>query len=252
MAIAIRNKKEIDSMRKPNKIVAQALNLVRENAKEGVSLETLNNIADDFIQSQGARASFKGLYGFPKAICLSVNEVIIHGIPDSYKLKNGDILGVDIGVECGGWFGDGAITFGIGKISEANQKVIDCSRNVLLCAIDSLRVGMRFKELSKLLEDSIISCGFVPLRGFCGHGIGTRAHEEPEIPNFLDAPEANQGPKIKNGMVFCIEPMVCQKNGNPKILDDKWSVVAEDGLSGSHYEHTIAMIDSKPVILTEI
>ena len=252
MAIAIRNKKEIDLMRKPNKIVAQALNLVRENAKEGVSLDLLNNIADDFIQSQGAKASFKGLYGFPKAICLSVNEVIIHGIPNSYKLKKGDILGVDIGVECGGWFGDGAITFGVGEISEANQKVIDCSKRVLLSAIDSLKVGMRFKELSAMIEDLIKSFGFVPLLGFCGHGIGTRPHEEPEIPNFLESPEAKQGPKIRNGMVFCIEPMVCQKDGTPKILDDKWSVVAVDGLNGSHYEHTIAMIDSKPVILTEI
>lgn len=251
MAIAIRNKKEIDLMRKPNKIVAQALNLVRENAKEGVSLDLLNNIADDFIQSQGAKASFKGLYGFPKAICLSVNEVIIHGIPNSYKLKKGDILGVDIGVECGGWFGDGAITFGVGEISEANQKVIDCSKRVLLSAIDSLKVGMRFKELSAMIEDLIKSFGFVPLLGFCGHGIGTRPHEEPEIPNFLESPEAKQGPKIRNGMVFCIEPMVCQKDGTPKILDDKWSVVAVDGLNGSHYEHTIAMIDSKPVILTE-
>ena len=251
MAIAIRNKKEIDLMKKPSQIVARALDLVRENAKEGVSLDFLNNIADDFIQSQGAKASFKGLYGFPKAICLSVNEVIIHGIPDSYKLKKGDILGVDIGVECGGWFGDGAITFGVGDIKDSDEKVIDCSRRVLFSAIDSLKVGMRFKELSKLLEDSIVARGFVPLRGFCGHGIGTRPHEEPEIPNFIDT-ETNQGPKIKNGMVFCIEPMVCQKNGNPKILDDKWSVVAEDGLNGAHYEHTIAMIDSKPVILTEI
>lgn len=252
MAIAIRNKKEIDSMRKPSIIVARALNLVRENAKEGVSLDFLNNIADDFIQSHGAKASFKGLYGFPKAICLSVNEVIIHGIPDSYKLKKGDILGVDIGVEYGGWFGDGAITFGVGEISEANQKVIDCSKKVLLSAIDNLKVGMRFKELSAMIEDLIKSYGFVPLLGFCGHGIGTRPHEEPEIPNFLESPEAKQGPKIRNGMVFCIEPMVCQKDGTPKILDDKWSVVAQDGLNGAHYEHTIAMIDSKPVILTEI
>lgn len=251
MAIAIRNKKEIDLIKKSSQIVARALDLVRENAKEGVSLDSLNNIADDFIQSQGARASFKGLYGFPKAICLSVNEVIIHGIPNSYKLKKGDILGVDIGVECGGWFGDGAITFGVGEISLANQKVIDCSKKVLLSAIDSLKVGMRFKELSAMIEDSIKSCGFVPLLGFCGHGIGTRPHEEPEIPNFLESPEAKQGPKIRNGMVFCIEPMVCQKDGTPKILDDKWSVVAQDGLNGAHYEHTIAMIDSKPVILTE-
>lgn len=252
MAIAIRNKREIDLMRKPNNIVAKALNLVRESAKDGISLNELDKIAEDFITSQGAKPSFKGLYGFPKAICLSVNEVIIHGIPDSYKLKNGDILGVDIGVECNGWFGDGAITFGVGDISDADKKVIDCSKRTLLSAIDNLKVGMRFKELSKFLEDSILAQGFVPLLGFCGHGIGTRPHEEPEIPNFLESPECKQGPKIRNGMVFCIEPMVCQKNGTPKILDNKWSVVAEDGLNGAHYEHTIAMIDSKPIILTEI
>lgn len=251
MAIAIRNIKEIDLMKKPSKIVAGALNVVRENAKSGVSLEELDKIADSFIRSKGGMAAFKGLYGFPKAICLSVNEVIIHGIPNSYKLKDGDILGVDIGVECGGWFGDGAITFGIGDISKNDEKIIECSHSVLLNAIDNLKVGMRFKELSKLLEDSIIAQGFVPLRGFCGHGIGTRPHEEPEIPNFIDS-ASNQGPKIRNGMVFCIEPMVCQKNGNPKILDDRWSVISEDGLNGAHYEHTIAMIDSKPVILTEI
>lgn len=180
-----------------------------------------------------------------------VNEVIIHGIPNDYALKNGDILGVDIGVEYDGWFGDGAITFGIGEISKDDENIISCSHKTLLNAIDRIKVGMRFKELSKILEDSIISFGFVPLRGFCGHGIGTKPHEEPEIPNFVDT-AINQGPKIKNGMVFCIEPMVCHTNGKPKILDDKWSVVSEDGLNGSHYEHTIAIIDSKAVILTEI
>lgn len=251
MAIAIRNIKEINALKKPNKIVAQTLDLVRKNAKIGTTLEELDKIAQDFIQSQNAKASFKGLYGFPKSICLSVNEVIIHGIPNDYALKNGDVLGVDIGVECNGWFGDGAITIGIGEISDDDKNIIACSHNTLLKAIDNIKVGMRFKELSKMLEVSIVSCGFVPLRGFCGHGIGTKPHEEPEIPNFIDS-AINQGPKIKNGMVFCIEPMVCHSNGNPKILDDKWSVVAEDGLNGTHYEHTIAMIDSKAVILTQI
>lgn len=249
MAIAIRNLKEIALLQKSNTIVARALSLVREHAKVGVSLEELDKIADDFISSNNARASFKGLYGFPKSICLSVNSVIIHGIPDSYKLKEGDILGVDIGVECNGWYGDGAITFGIGEISNNDEKLIACSYQTLLNAIDNIKVGMRFKELSRILEESIISYGFVPLRGFCGHGIGTKPHEEPEIPNFIDT-SIMQGPKIKNGMVFCIEPMICQKSGKPKILGDKWSVTSEDGLSGSHYEHTIAMIDNKAVILT--
>lgn len=249
MAIAIRNLKEIALLQKPNSIVAKTLKLVKDCAKVGVSLEELDKIADDFISSNNAKASFKGLYGFPKSICLSVNNVIIHGIPNSYKLKEGDILGVDIGAECNGWYGDGAITFGIGKISNIDEKLIACSYNTLLNAIDNIRVGMRFKELSRILEESIISYGFVPLRGFCGHGIGSRPHEEPEIPNFIDT-DVMQGPKIKNGMVFCLEPMVCQKSGKPKILNDKWSVVSEDELNGSHYEHTVAVIDNKAVILT--
>ncbi len=251
MAIAIRNAREIEALRKPSRIVAKALDLVRQNAKAGVSLNELNDIADDFIHSQGARAAFKGLYGFPKAVCLSVNAVIIHGIPSDYKLKNGDVLGVDIGVECGGWFGDGAITCGIGEIAESDKNLIACAKDTLLEAISHLKPGMRFKELSKLLQDLITARGFVPLRGYCGHGIGTRPHEEPEIPNFIDT-VASQGPKIRSGMVFCIEPMVCQKDGNYKVLDDKWSVVSEDGLNGSHYEHTIAILGSKAEILTEI
>lgn len=250
MSIAIRNLKEIESLRYPNNIVAKALNKVRDYAKVGVSLEELDLIANDFILSCNAKPSFKGLYGFPKSICLSVNNVIIHGIPDSYKLQNGDILGVDIGVEYDGWYGDAAITFGIGEISKDDECLISCSKEALLYAIDSIKSGMRFKQLSFLIQEFIISKGYVPLRGFCGHGIGRKPHEEPEIPNYIDT-SAMQGPKIKNGMVFCIEPMICNKSGNYKILKDNWSVASEDGLNGSHYEHTVAIIDNKAVILSE-
>ena len=250
MSIAIRNLKEIESLRYSNKIVAKTLNEVYKNAKAGVSLEELDYIADDFILRHNAKPSFKGLYGFPKSICLSVNNVIIHGIPDSYRLKDGDILGVDIGVECNGWYGDAAITFGIGKISNDDENLIKCSKDTLFYAIDNIKVGMRFKQLSFLIQDFILSKGYVPLRGFCGHGIGRKPHEEPEIPNYIDT-SALQGPKIKNGMVFCIEPMICSKSGNYKILGNKWSVVSEDGLNGSHYEHTIAIVDNKVVILSE-
>ena len=250
MSIAIRNLKEIESLRHSNKIVAKTLNEVYKHARAGVSLEELDAIADDFILKHNAKPSFKGLYGFPKSICLSVNDVIIHGIPDTYRLKDGDVLGVDIGVECNGWYGDAAITFGIGKISNDDENLIKCSKDSLLYAIDNIKVGMRFKQLSALIQDFILSKGYVPLRGFCGHGIGRKPHEEPEIPNYIDT-SAMQGPKIKNGMVFCIEPMICNKSGNYKILENKWSVVSEDGLNGSHYEHTIAIVDNKAVILSE-
>lgn len=250
MSIAIRNLKEIESLRYSNKIVAKTLNEVYKHSRAGVSLEELDAIADDFILKHNAKPSFKGLYGFPKSICLSVNDVIIHGIPDTYRLKDGDVLGVDIGVECNGWYGDAAITFGIGKISNDDENLIKCSKDSLLYAIDNIKVGMRFKQLSALIQDFILSKGYVPLRGFCGHGIGRKPHEEPEIPNYIDT-SAMQGPKIKNGMVFCIEPMICNKSGNYKILENKWSVVSEDGLNGSHYEHTIAIVDNKAVILSE-
>lgn len=250
MPIAIRNNKEIESLRHVSKIVAKAINEVKKNAKEGVSLEALDKIADNFILSHNSKPSFKGLYGFPKSICLSVNQVIIHGIPDSYKLKNGDILGIDIGAECDGWYGDSATTIGIGQVSADNKKLMSCSYDTLMHAISNIKVGMRFKELSALIESFIKARGFVPLKGFCGHGIGRKPHEEPEIPNFIET-SSTQDLKIKNGMVFCIEPMICHTSGNPKILSNKWSVVSEDGLNGSHHEHEVAIIDNKVVILSQ-
>lgn len=250
MAIAIRSKKDLVALAKSSVIVAQTLELVSKNAMPGVSLYELDRIAEDYILSQQAKPAFKGLYGFPNATCLSLNSVIIHGIPSDYRLQEGDILGIDLGVECGGWFGDGAITVGIGKIDSKDEQLIACAKDVLYEAIDFCRPGIHFKELSLFLEQAIINRDFAPLLGFCGHGIGRKPHEEPEIPNYLESPNSKQGPKIKNGMVFCIEPMVCQIDGTPVILDDKWSVVAKDMKNGSHYEHTIAMIDGKARILT--
>lgn len=252
MAISIKSKKDIESLRIPNRIVAQTLQLLASQAKEGVSLLELDSMAKDFITSQGGRAAFYKLYGFPQSICTSLNQVIIHGIPNEYRLQNGDILGIDIGVEYGGWYGDAAISVGIGEISIENKNLIACAKDVLYEAISHIKVGMRFKELSFFLQDSIMKRGFVPLRGFCGHGIGRAPHEEPEIPNYIESSNIKQGPKIKEGMVFCIEPMIAQKDGEPVILGDKWSVVAKDGLNGSHYEHTIAIVGGKAEILTEV
>jgi len=190
------------------------------------------------------------LYGFTGSVCTSVNEVCIHGVPSDRVIQEGDILGLDIGTKLDGYYGDAAITMAVGKISDEDEALIACSKGALYHAIDSITEGMRFKELSKILEDYILSAGYVPLRDYCGHGIGTQAHSEPNIPNYLEG-KTNQGPKIKNGMVFCLEPMVCQKSGKPVVLEDKWSVISEDQLRSAHYEHTVAVVDGKAVILTE-
>ena len=249
MAIALRKKAEIDTLRRAGAVVGQTLEYLRGVIKPGMSLKEIDALGEEFILKQGAKPSFKGLYGFPASVCTSVNEVIIHGIPTDYKVKEGDILGLDIGTIVDGYYGDAAITMPIGEISEIDKRLIDCSKDALYIAIEAIKPGMRFKELSAVLEEAIRGAGFVPLRDFCGHGIGKKPHDEPNIPNYVDG-KVNQGPKIKNGMVFCLEPMVCQREQEPIILDDKWSVVSSDGLNGSHYEHQVAVVDGKAVILT--
>ena len=250
MAISLKKPQEIEKLRAANKIVGGALELLRANTKVGMTLKEMDTMAEDYIRSQGASPSFKGLYGFPNAVCTSLNQVIIHGIPSDYKLQDGDVIGYDIGTKLDGWFGDAAITMAVGEVSKEDEALIACSKDTLYYAIDNIKQGMRFKELSLLMENFIVDAGFIPLRNFCGHGIGKKPHEEPEIPNYLEGGNPKAGPKIKNGMVFCLEPMICQKDSKPIILENKWDVVSADGLRGSHYEHTVAVINGKAEILS--
>lgn len=251
MAITLRKPNEIAKLQHAGGIVAKTLHYLKTQIKPGMTLREIDTIGDRYVRELGAIPSFKGLYGFSGSICTSLNEVCIHGVPNDIVIKEGDILGLDIGTKLDGYYGDAAITIPVGAISDADEALIACAKDALYVAIEAIRVEMRFKELSKILEDFIRSRGFVPLRNYCGHGIGTLPHSEPEIPNYLDG-KSNQGPKIKNGMVFCIEPMICQTSGVAKVLADKWSVVSEDGLRTSHYEHQVAVIDGKAVILTEL
>lgn len=250
MSIALRKPEEIEKLFVANQAVAKTLKYLEENVKTGMTLKEVDAMGEKFILSLGARPAFKGLYGFPNAVCTSLNEVIIHGIPSDTVLKEGDILGLDIGTEVDGWYGDSAITMPIGDISKKDEELIACAKDALYYAIDIIEDGMRFKELSKAIEDFITSRGYQPLVRFCGHGIGRKPHEEPEIPNYLEHGGTKSGPKIKNGMVFCIEPMICQKDRNPVILKNGWDVVSADGLRGSHYEHTVAVVDGRAVILS--
>lgn len=242
---------EIDKLRVANKIVGKTLEYAKTITKEGVSLLEIDKKIEEFVRDNGARPSFKGLYSFPNASCLSLNNVIIHGIPNNYILKEGDTLGIDVGTEVDGYYGDAAITLGIGKIDDKHEEIIKCAKDSLYHAISNIEVGLYFKDLSKIIEEFIKSRGFIPLEGYCGHGIGTKPHEAPEIPNYVVSSVAN-GPKINNGMVFCLEPMICQKEGKSKVLLDGWSVVSTDSLVGSHYEHTVAVYNNKVEILSEV
>ena len=253
MAIPLRKTAEIEKLRTAGQAVAATLNYLEQNVKAGMTLLEVDAMGEKYLRALGARPAFKGLYGFPNAVCKSLNEVVIHGMPTSQVLVEGDILGLDIGSEIDGWYGDAAITMPIGKISKEDEALIACSKDALYYAIDIIKEGMRFKELSLALEEFITGRGYVPLIKFCGHGIGRQPHCDPEVPNYLDSPNAKQGPKMKNGMIFCLEPMICQKDEEPIIDEnDKWSVRSTDGLRTSHYEHQVAIVNGKAEILTQL
>jgi len=250
MAIAIRKPQEIEKIKIPAKLVAKTLRLLKENTKPGITPLELDKMAEEFIRDHGGRPAFKGLYDFPNSVCISRNGVVIHGIPTNEPLKEGEVVGFDVGVEIDGWYGDAAITIGVGEIKEEYQKMIDVSREALYYAIENIKPGMRYKQISKLLEDYITSHGFVPLKGYSGHGIGRKPHEEPQILNYVEG-KANQGEKVKNGHVFCLEPMLCHKCGEPILAENGWDVYCEDMEVGVHYEHQVAVINNKAIILTQ-
>lgn len=250
--IELKKPDEIEKLRMANKIVAQTLDHLEANIKIGMSLKQIADMAEKFILSKGAKPSFKGLYGFEGAICTSLNNVCIHGTPTDVKIKEGDILGLDVGTFLNGFYGDGARTIGIGQISDTDKALIACAKDALYYAIDLVKPGLRFKELSKAIEDFITKRGFLPLLNYCGHGIGRFPHGEPEIPNYLEKGQnAKSGEKIKNGMVFCLEPMICQKDNHPVHLNGKWDAASADGLNSAHYEHCVAVVNNRAEILTQ-
>ncbi|MDO4674912.1 type I methionyl aminopeptidase [Campylobacter sp.] len=249
--IQLRKAKEIETLRKANQIVARTLDYLEREIKVGMSLREIAALAEDFILKSGAKPSFKGLYDFPSAICTSLNSICIHGIADDKIIKEGDVLGLDVGTLFEGYYGDAARTIGIGEISPNDVALIACAKDALYFAIDSIKEGMRFKELSALLGAFIQSRGFVPLQGYCGHGIGDKPHCEPEILNYLEEGDSiKNGPKIKNGMVFCLEPMICQKDGTPTHSNGRWDAASADGLNTAHFEHCVAMIKGRAEILS--
>lgn len=247
--IAIKNEHELQSMRQACKITAAARALAGEMVRPGVTTKQIDKAVHDYIVSQGAKPSFLGYGGFPGSACVSVNEVVIHGIPDGYVLKDGDIVSVDVGAYYKGFHGDCAATFACGTISQEAQRLIDVTRQSFYEGIKYAKRGYRVSDISHAVQKHVESNGFSVVRTFVGHGVGAQLHEEPEVPNF-GAP--GRGPRLLPGMTLAIEPMVNMGTHEVRVLKDRWTTVTADGKLAAHYENTVLITDGEPEILTVI
>ena len=215
----------------------------------GITTMELDQVAEEVILSKGAIPAFKGYRGFPAALCISINEEVVHGIPGQRQLKEGDIVSLDVGANLNGYFGDGAITLPVGKVDQRAQRLLEVTERALYIGIDKARAGNRLFDISYAIQAWVESHGFSVVRDFVGHGIGMALHEEPQIPNF-GLP--NQGPRLERGMVFALEPMVNEGTYEVRILPDAWTVVTADGKRSAHFEHTIAVADGEAEILSTL
>ncbi len=250
MVIVRKSEREIDIMRKAGRIVADALAMTREIAREGVSTESLNARLEEYILQKGGIPVFKGYRGYPKSICASINEEIVHGIPDQRKLRNGDILSVDIGVEFNKYVADAAITMPIGEISEEAESLLQVCEEALNRAIEKTCANNKLSEVSRSIQDYVESNGLAVIRDYTGHGIGRQMHEDPQIPNFVSKELLKADEILLQGMALAIEPMICVGKYDTEVLNNKWTVVTKDRKLSAHFEHTVVVTDNGAEILT--
>ncbi len=243
-----KSQEEIVKMRDAGRIVAGVFEMLEKHIKPGAKTESLNRLADDYIRERNGIPSFLGYRGFPASICTSVNDVVVHGIPDETRLKEGDIIGVDVGVILNGYQGDAARTYSVGNISKAALKLMDATRESLYAGIDACRQGNRLGDISNAIQRTAEGKGFSVVVQFVGHGIGKEMHEEPQIPNFGPP---GRGPLVETGMTFALEPMVNEGTYEVEVdEEDAWTVRTKDGKLSAHFEHSVAITDEGPYILT--
>jgi methionyl aminopeptidase len=247
--IICKSETELKLMRKAGRIVAETHRLLANSIKPGITTKELDQIAEDYIHSQGAIPSFKGYNGFPASICASVNDELVHGIPGQRKLNEGDIISIDIGAQYQGYHGDSAWTYPVGKVSETAQKLLEVTEKSLYAGLEMAKPDVRLFTISHAIQKCIEDEGFSVVREYVGHGIGADLHEEPQIPNY-GLPK--HGPRLRQGMVLAIEPMVNVGERFVKTLEDNWTVVTVDGSICSHFEHTIAITADGFEILTKL
>ena len=239
---------EIARMREAGQVLVAAMWLCREMAKPGVSTLEIDQEVEALIRKAGARPAFKGYRGFPATICASINDEVVHGIPAAHRrLKEGDIVGLDLGAIVEGYYADAAITLPVGEVTPDVQRLLDVTRESLERAIVESRSGNRLGDVSAAVQRHVEAAGFGVVRAFVGHGIGRELHEDPQIPNFG---EPGTGPVLKPGMVLAIEPMVTMGHWGVRVLADRWTAVTEDGSLTAHFEHTVAITESEPDVLT--
>jgi methionyl aminopeptidase len=247
--INIRSQREIEQLRKANAIVAEVFQRLRGEVVPGITTGELDQVAEEHIRSKGAVPAFKGYRGFPATLCISINEEVVHGIPNHRKLKEGDVVSLDVGVNLNGYFGDAAITLPVGEVDQEAKRLLEVTERALYIGIEKARAGNRLFDISFAIQQWVESHRFSVVRDFVGHGIGKGLHEDPQIPNFGPP---HQGPRIENGMVFALEPMVNEGTYEVRILSDGWTVVTADGKRSAHFEHTIAITDREAEILSTL
>ncbi len=245
--IKLKTKDEIEIMRRAGRVVARTLDMVGEEIRPGMTTLKLDALVEDFIRSEGAIPAFKGYQGFPGSACVSIDDEVVHGIPGSREIKEGEIVSVDVGSIVDGFHGDSARTFAVGETSEQKRQLMDCTLKSLMSAIDKARNGNRLGEVSAAVQKIVEDQGYGVVRRLVGHGIGRDLWEEPQVPNFGSA---SDGPSLKTGMVIAIEPMVNVGTYEVKTLSDGWTTVTADGQPSAHFEHTVAITDNGPDILT--
>jgi len=245
--IALRTNEEIRILRKANQIVAEVLTVLADRVGPGVTTKELDELAEQLIRDMGAIPAFLGYRGYPNATCISVDEVIVHGIPGSRRIGQGQIVSIDVGALYQGYYGDAALSVGCGKLDSQRQHLLDTTDRALARAIAAARPGNYLEDISRAIQETCEAEGFSVVRAFVGHGIGTAMHEDPQIPNFVTG---HRGPKLKAGMVMAIEPMVNLGGHDVKVLDDNWTAVTADGLPSAHFEHSIVVRDGEADILS--
>jgi methionyl aminopeptidase len=238
---------EIDAMARAGRVVADTLALVGEHLRPGMTTKELDALAEDYIRSQGGAPTFKGYHGFPASICASPNSMVVHGIPGEYRIEDGDLLSVDVGVTLNGFVADSAYTFAVGEIGSDAQRLLDVGQAALEAGIAEARAGNHIGDISNAVQRTVEEAGFSVVKSLVGHGIGRAMHEEPQIPNWG---EPGRGPLLAPGMTLAIEPMITAGGADVVVAEDRWSISTDDGSLSAHFEHTVAVTDGEPRILT--
>jgi methionyl aminopeptidase len=245
--IILKTREEIEIMRESALSVSRTLGIIAKEIKPGVTTLYLDKLAEEYIRDNGGTPLFKGMYGFPNTLCMSLNESVVHGIPNDRTLEEGDIISVDCGVLKNGYCGDHAYTFAVGEIKPEVQKLLDVTLECLYIGIEQFKTGNRIGDIGFAIQQHAEKNGFGVVRELCGHGLGQKLHEDPEVPNYG---KRGDGPKIKDGMVIAIEPMINMGTRNIKQLKDGWTILTADKKPSAHFEHDVALIEGKPEILS--